>query len=174
MANRILVIGSPGSGKSTLARQLASRTGLPLHHLDQLYWRAGLVESHGAAFRDEVERLAAEPRWIIDGNYSGTLEARLARAEQVILLDLSPLRCTWRILKRVMTNYGKVRPDMAEGCAERFDLGFLWYVLSFRLRALPRVEAKLEGYTGALIWLGTPREVADFLSGERLDQHVHE
>jgi adenylate kinase family enzyme len=174
MANRILVIGSPGSGKSIFARKLGERTGLPVHHLDQIYWRAGWVESEREAFRAEVERITAAPHWIIDGNYSGTLETRLAHAGQVILLDLSPLRCTWRILKRVIAGHGKVRPDMAEGCPERFDLGFLWYVLSFRLRVLPRVEAKLEGYSGDLVWLGTPREVTRFLSGERLDQHIHE
>ena len=173
MAERILVIGSPGSGKSTFARRLGEQSGLPIHHLDQLYWRAGWVESEREAFRAEVEAVARAPRWITDGNYSGTLETPLARADQVILLDLSPLRCTWRILKRVLAYRGKVRPDMAEGCPERFDLGFFWYVLSFRLHVLPRVEAKLAGYQGEFVWLGTPREIARFLSGERLDEHVH-
>lgn len=174
MAERVLVIGSPGSGKSTFARRLGEQTGLPVHHLDQLYWRAGWVEREREAFRADVAQLAAGPRWIIEGNYSGTLETRLARAEQVILLDLPPLRCTWRVLKRTLGSRGKVRPDMAAGCPERFDLGFLWYVLSFRLRALPRVEAKLANYPGDFVWLGTPREIARFLSGERLDQDVHE
>lgn len=174
MAERILVIGSPGSGKSTFARQLGAQTGLPVHHLDQLYWRAGWIESEREAFRARVDAVARAPQWIIEGNYSGTLETRLARADQVILLDLSPLRCTWRILKRALTYRGKVRPDMAEGCPERFDLGFLWYVLGFRLKVLPRVEAKLEHYKGDFVWLGTPREVERFLSGERLDQYVHE
>jgi adenylate kinase family enzyme len=32
---RVLVIGSGGSGKRTFARALATRTGLPLVHLDQ-------------------------------------------------------------------------------------------------------------------------------------------
>jgi adenylate kinase family enzyme len=174
MAERILVIGSPGSGKSTLARRLGERDGLPVHHLDQLYWRAGWVEREREAFRADVAQLAAAPRWIIEGNYSRTLETRLACADQVILLDLGPLRCTWRILGRVLGGRGKVRPDMAEGCPERFDLGFLWYVLSFRLRALPRVEAMLADFHGDFVWLGTPREVTRFLSGERLDEDVHE
>jgi len=174
MAERILVIGSPGSGKSTFAKALADKTGLPVFHLDQHYWHAVWVESEKDEWAARVRTMVEQPRWIIDGNYSASLDARLARADQVILLDLSPLRCTWRIITRVLGSHGKVRADMAEGCAERFDLDFLWYVLSFRLRALPRVLDKLEDYKGEFVWLGTPREIRDFLSGERFDEDGHE
>jgi len=174
MAERILVIGSPGSGKSTVARALAATTGLPLHHLDQLYWQPGWIETPRPEFEARLATVTAEPRWIIDGNYSGTLATRLAAADMVVLLDLSPFRCAWRIVRRWWAARGEVRIDMAPGCPERLDWGFLWYVLSFRLRALPRVEAKLAGYPGELVWLGRPAEIRRFLSGERLDEDVHE
>ena len=38
---RILIIGCGGAGKSTLARRLGEKTGLPVVHLDKLYWRPG-------------------------------------------------------------------------------------------------------------------------------------
>ena len=175
MAERILIIGSPGSGKSTLAQALAAREGLPLYHLDQLYWGPGWQEVDKAVWLERLDAALAEPRWIIEGNYSSTLERRLARADRVVLLDLSPFRCTWRILRRTLSHYGRVRPDMAEGCPERFGLAFLWYVLSFRLRALPRALGKLDQFEGEVVWLGTPREIAAFLaSDERLDEHGHE
>jgi adenylate kinase family enzyme len=174
MAERILVIGSPGSGKSTLAHALAAKTGLPLHHLDQIFWLPGWIEPSKPEFVATVAALAEAPRWIVDGNYSRTLPALLARAEIVVLLDLSPFRCTWRIFRRWFAARGRVRADMAPGCPERLDLGFLWYVLSFRLRRLPRLQAKLAGFGGEQVWLGTPAEVRRFLSGERPDQHVHE
>ena len=36
---RILIIGCSGSGKSRLARQLGQKLGLPVVHLDQLWWK---------------------------------------------------------------------------------------------------------------------------------------
>jgi len=175
MDERILIIGSPGSGKSTLARALAAREGLPLYHLDQLYWAPNWQELDKALWLARLDAALAEPRWIIEGNYSSSLERRLARATKVVLLDLSPFRCTWRVLRRTLALYGKVRPDMAAGCPERFSPGFLWYTLSFRLLALPRALAKLEHFEGEVVWLGTPGEIARFLASEqRLDEDAHE
>ena len=37
---KIIVIGCPGSGKSTFARVLHNKTGIPLYHLDLMYWNA--------------------------------------------------------------------------------------------------------------------------------------
>jgi adenylate kinase family enzyme len=159
---RILIIGSPGSGKSTLARALAAQTGLPLFHLDRLYWRPGWVQPGKPEWRERMAALVAEPRWIIDGNYTGTIDLRLAAADTVVLLDLPPLLCGWRILRRVNGGLGRVRADMAPGCPERLDFGFLRYVLSFRRRVLPRIEAGLAGFGGEVVRLRAPREIARF------------
>lgn len=166
MAERILIIGSPGSGKSTLARTLAARTGLPLIHLDQLYWSPGWQEVDKSVWMQRLMAALESPRWIIEGNYGSTLELRLSHADKVVLLDLSPLRCTWRILRRTWGLRGKVRPDMAEGCPERFDWEFFWYTLTFRLSVLPRVLERLERFGGEKVWLGTPREITAFLDNE--------
>ncbi len=40
---RILLIGSGGAGKSTLASQMGERLGLPVIHLDAVYWQPGWV-----------------------------------------------------------------------------------------------------------------------------------
>ena len=128
---RIMIIGCGGSGKSSLARRLGEKTGLPVVHLDKLFWKTGWVEST----KDEIDaKIMAEmekPRWIIDGNYNRTLPKRLEYCDTVIYLDFSRFACLLGVAKRVLTSYGTVRPDMAEGCPERFDLEFLQWVWKF-------------------------------------------
>ena len=128
---RIIIIGCGGSGKSTLARQLGDLTGLPVVHLDKLFWHPGWVESTKDEIDEKIMSAMAKPRWIIDGNYNRTLPKRLEHCDTVIYLDFSRFACLMGVAKRVLTTYGTVRPDMAEGCPERFDLEFLQWVWNF-------------------------------------------
>jgi adenylate kinase family enzyme len=91
---RVMIVGSAGAGKSTLARALARRTGLPLVHLDALYWQPGWVETPRPRWREVQREALAGERWIADGNYGGTLE-RLALADVVVLLEYSRWICLW-------------------------------------------------------------------------------
>lgn len=84
---RVMIVGCPGAGKTTVAKRLAVVTGLPLVHLDFHYWQSGWVRTESDVWAEKVETFAAQPRWIIDGNYGGTLEPRIARADTVIHLD---------------------------------------------------------------------------------------
>lgn len=115
---RVLVIGPSCAGKSTLARRLADRIGLPLVHLDPLYWRAGWRETPKEEWAQTVERLVQQDDWVIDGNYGGTLDQRLEAADTVIFLDFSRWICLRRAVKRRIQFHGRSCPDMAEGCSE--------------------------------------------------------
>ena len=128
---RILIIGCGGAGKSTLARQLGKLTGLPVVHLDKLFWHPGWVESTKEEIDAKITAALDEPQWIMDGNYNRTLPMRIQKCDTVIYLDFSRFACLMGVAKRVLTTYGTVRPDMAEGCPERFDLDFLKWVWNF-------------------------------------------
>ena len=88
-AKRILILGCGGAGKSTLARRLGAATGLPVVHLDGLYWQPGWVAMERAAWRRTVENEIAKDAWIIDGNFGSSLELRLSRAQAAVYLDYS-------------------------------------------------------------------------------------
>lgn len=129
---RILIIGCGGSGKSTLARQLGEKTGLPVIHLDQIYWRPGNWEHLSKdAFEAELKLELQKPRWIIDGNFKRTIELRLDACDTVIYLDYNRVTCLLGLIKRVVSNYGKARADMAPGCKERFDPEFAKWIWNF-------------------------------------------
>lgn len=74
---QVLIVGCPGAGKSTLAKELAEATRLPVVHLDRHYWQPGWQRPDSASWQKTVEKLAAQSEWIMDGNYSGTLEQQI-------------------------------------------------------------------------------------------------
>ena len=161
---RIIIIGCGGAGKSTLARQLGEKTGLPVVHLDKLYWHPGWVESTKEEIDEKIMTAMAEPRWIMDGNYNRTLPKRLEYCDTVIYLDFSRLTCLAGIAKRILTTYGTVRPDMAEGCPERFDLEFFLCVWNFNKNHREKYYRLLNETDGVeKIVLKNRRAVKEFL-----------
>ena len=162
---RVMIIGSPGAGKSTLARELARRTGLPLHHLDQLYWKPGWVEPEREQWAGAVARLASEQRWVIEGNYGGTLQLRLARADTVIDLALPAWLCLARVVRRSLASWGRVRPDMGAGCPERPSWEFFSYTATFPWRGRRRIAERIQGYGGRYVRLSSQAQVDHFVKG---------
>ncbi|MHB9025166.1 MAG: DNA topology modulation protein [Armatimonadota bacterium] len=147
LGQRIMIIGSGGAGKSTLARQLGDVLGLPVIHLDAEHWRPGWVETPKEEWRQTVEALARRERWIIDGNYNGTLHIRMAVADTVIFLDYPWPLCLWRAIKRTLRYYGRSRPDLGPGCPERFNWEYLkWIYLDFPRRSRVRILQLIEQY----------------------------
>lgn len=155
---RVIILGAPGSGKSTLARALGLRHGLPVFHLDQLFHRPGWQPAPAEEFRAEVERAAALPAWVIDGNYKGTIASRLARADTLIYLDLPSWLVMLRIFRRIVTSYGRVRADSAAGCPERIDLAFLRHAWSWNRLQRARTYVLVEAFRGHAIVLRGRRE----------------
>lgn len=170
---RIIIIGCGGAGKSTLARQLGEKTGLPVVHLDQIWWSPGNWQHMD---REEFDaRLMAEmekPRWILDGNFNRTLEARLQKCDTVIYLDYPRLVCLKNWLGRVIQNWGHARIDMAEGCAEWFDPEMAKWIWNFNKKNRAHYHALLSTLDGKQVYiLHSRREVRAFLA-KVADSHL--
>ena len=141
--NRIVILGSPGAGKSTLSRTLGAVYNLPVIHLDRLYWQPDWVATPNEQWDQTVEQLTMEEQWIIDGNYSRTIDLRLKRAELVILLDMPLWLCLYRVVKRRIKYHKKTRPDLHEACPEKLDWDFIRWIWNYRSRSRTRTLGKL-------------------------------
>jgi adenylate kinase family enzyme len=160
---RILVIGPCGAGKSTLALALADKYGLPVYHMDQLNWQPGWIESSKDEIRAKLAAIVSTERWLIDGTYGGTLAERLVQADTVVYLDYPIRLCVTRLLRRIWTYYGRTRPDMTEGCPERFDLEFLIYLMRWNSGPRVRTEARLKDHKDKVIRLRSPDELQSWM-----------
>lgn len=164
---RVVVIGCGGAGKTTLSVELGRRLRLPVIHLDRHYWKPGWVETPAEEWNRVVQELMSGERWIMDGNYGGTLAARLAVADTAIFLDFPTWVCLQRVLGRWARHRGRTREDMAPGCPEMIDFEFLRWIATFRRKTRPSVAAALaeRGEALRVVVLRNPREARVFLAG---------
>jgi adenylate kinase family enzyme len=164
---KVLVIGSSGAGKSTLSVRLGKLLGIEVIHLDALNFRAGWVETPKAEWRSKVENLVKRDSWIIDGNYSGTLDVRLAACDTVVFLDLSRTVCLRRVLKRFFKYRGGSRPDVTEGCREKIDFEFVRWIWTYPTRSRPKVLKLLDENSPGknIVRLRSQADVENFFAG---------
>ena len=156
---RILIIGCSGAGKSTLARELRERLGLPVVHLDQLWWKKDWEHVTREEFDSRLAMALNMDQWIIDGNYSRTMEERLQKCDTIIYLDFNRWECLLGMFQRVLGSYGKTRPDMAAGCPERFDWDFVKWIWNFNK------QNRVRNYT----WIAKTRHAKAIVLKSRKD-----
>lgn len=161
---KIIVIGCPGAGKSVFSGALRDKLGLPLYHLDMMYWNADKTTVEKSVFLDRLHTVLGKDEWIIDGNYGSTMELRLAACDTVIFLDYPSEVC----LAGIKARRGKPRDDMPWTETEE-DGEFTEYVKSYNKTQRQGVLALLEKYSGKNVVIFKCREQADeFLN--RLDE----
>ena len=164
---KVLIIGGCGSGKTTMALELARITGLPLCHLDSLYWTDGWVPRERGEFLSLLDGELKKPEWILDGNMRRTLPTRLKYCDTVIYLDFSGWRCFLGVFKRILQNRGKSRPDMGGECIEGFNkrsVEFLFSTLKFNRKNRKYFYSQIAEHRNIkLIVLKNRRRVKAFL-----------
>ncbi|HHC7385744.1 ATPase AAA [Vibrio parahaemolyticus] len=142
---RIAVIGSGGSGKSAFSALLGKELNLPVHHLDQLHWKPNWVKTPKDDWLKIQKSFCESECWIIDGNYQSTLDIRFEACDTVIFLDVNRYTCIYRALKRTLLS--SKRPDLAEGCDERFDIEFIKFLWDYPKNSKPVIMDKLNTLT---------------------------
>jgi adenylate kinase family enzyme len=136
VAERILVYGVTGSGKTTMARQIAARTGLPWHEVDNLTWEPGWVTVPVDEQRRRIAAICAGERWILDTAYGAWLEVPLARVELIVALDYPRWRSLGRLIRRTLLRNLDHKPicnGNTESLRQTFsrDSIIVWHFQSF-------------------------------------------
>ena len=138
---KVIVIGCPGSGKSTVSRALHNKTGIPLYHLDMMYWNADKTTVEKSVFLERLSDVLEKDEWIIDGNFASTMEWRLSACDTVFFLDYSLEVC----LSGIDARRGKSRPDMPWIGLED-DESFISFIRKYNEESRPQVLALLARY----------------------------
>lgn len=105
---KIIVIGCPGSGKTTFAEKLRDKIGISLFYLDAIWHKADRTHITREEYDARLSDILSLDSWIIDGNYSRTIERRIAACDTVFLFDLPVDVC----LDGAISRLGKKRYDM--------------------------------------------------------------
>ena len=156
---RVLVIGCPGSGKSTFSHALWEKTGLPLIHLDRLYWNEDRTTVEKGVFRQRLHNALEGEAWIIDGDYASTMELRLQRCDAAFFLDYPTELCLAGVRDRV----GKPRADLPWTETD-VDAELIGVVRNYRRDKRPVVLELLQRYSDREIHIfSSRREAAAFL-----------
>ena len=104
---RIVIVGTTGSGKTTLARTLAQQLKSPHVEVDSIHWLPDWKERPHEETRALLAQHLAQPRWVVDGNYSFVRDLIWGQADTLIWLDyslfISQWRLLWRSLRRIRT-----------------------------------------------------------------------
>ncbi len=171
IGRRVVVTGLAGSGKSTFAVALATKTSLPVIHLDLFFWKPGWVAPSETEWREEQRVVLAGDAWIADGNYHETLDVRLELADTLVVLDTPWWRCSGRALVRGFRMPGQLPPGCDYSRWERWRDEWRLAGRVFRKRhsepAREREVISQYGQHVAVHVLRSTRAVTDLL--DRLD-----
>lgn len=167
---RICLFGPSNSGKSSLADAISRSRGLPAVHLDQLHhlpntdWRPRpadeFIALHAAAI--------AGPTWIMDGNYSRLLPARLERATGFIVLDIPRLTSLFRYARRTWLE--RDRHGGLEGGKETMKWEMIHYIVTTSTAKRTRYADLLARNILPGIHLPNPGALRDFYRSEGLQR----
>lgn len=172
---KIAIIGYSGSGKSTLAKMLAEWAGCEPLYLDTVQFLPNWVERDRAEAREIVRQTMEKSAWVIDGNYRSFLfEERITDADEIVFMNYPRGICLWRAIKRYWEFRGKTRASIADGCIEKLDREFVWWIL-YKGRTKERAGwfwDAVRRYPEKSVVIRNDRELGAYLAKKEIPPHT--
>ena len=156
LGQKIIVLGCPGGGKSVFSKRLHDVSGLPLIHLDNLWWKPDRSHISREEFDRKLEEILQGDKWILDGDYSRTYEVRFQACDTVFFLDYGFEECLSGIKERV----GKERRDIP-WIEHELDPELVKQVEKYSIMNRPVVLSLIEKYSGKNNFIFQSRAEAD-------------
>lgn len=154
---RILVIGCPGAGKTYFAKKLKEITGLPVIHMDNLYWNKDKTSISTEELENKLLPYLKEESWIIDGNYHNTLKLRLEYATDVFFMKMSREECIEGILERI----DQVRDDIPWVETKKDAVELINWTIDYEERTKAQEEDLLKEFPNVKVHILNSREEAN-------------
>ena len=151
---RIIVIGCSGGGKSTFSKKLAELTGLPLYHLDNIYWQPDTSHLERPEFIKRQKEIMKTERWIIDGNYGKTIKYRVKECDLAFFFDIPAEVCIEGVLSR-----DRNREDIA--CELEPNEELLDFIKNYRKKSRPKIIRLFKNHPEVRLITFVSREEAD-------------
>lgn len=127
------MLGRAGSGKSTAAVALGRALGLPVVHLDQLYWTSDWQPVAPERFEAAHQAAIAAETWVIDGGYTSPgFRDRIRRADLVVITEAPLAVCLYRVIRRTIRHRDRPRAGRPDGADEQLSLAFLIWIIRWQ------------------------------------------
>lgn len=169
---KINVVGTSGSGKSTFARALAEVLDYPYIEMDAIFWGKDWYEPPDEIFFSDLKTAIEAKNWVLDGNYTRTIEIKWKDVDQVIWIDYGFLRTLYQAVKRALSR-AVSKKELWPGTGNRESFRRLFSKDSIVLWMLKTYHSKRTRYLSMMrdsaydhiefIQLRSPKEAAAFL-----------
>lgn len=126
---KIQVIGYSSSGKSTFSKRLSKHYQIELLHIDTIFFGPNWVDRDRKTVELEIKAFMKKDSWIIDGTYRKIAKERFEQSDQIFIFDFNRFKCLYGAISRRIKYHNQNRDSIADGCKERLNFSFIWWIL---------------------------------------------